>query len=294
MNYLHHNHTQKEYGKASPIKEKLFLFLKEFEQYVYKLMRGKNLTKEEGGIMHPSRNELWDSYTHEKSNEIRNKIVESYLNLVRQEAYKIKTPIGIEKQDIYQFGVLGLIDAVDKCDPDKIEKFEAYASIRIKGEIVDQLRQYAKHSQGVSRSTLKKIKEMEQIKNKLESIKKDKVNDREIMDYLNIDEKEYSKIQLKTVIHNGVPIEDFIDNPNEKKNFHIENAEEQILDEEMKKDIKKYLAILKEKERHVIESYYFQHKNISIIASELKVSQARISQLHHDGIKRLRQLMNVE
>lgn len=245
--------------------------------------------------MNPSRNELWDNYTIEKSQEVRNKIVESYLDLVNQETRKIKTPVGIEKQDIYQFGVLGLIDAVEKCDPEKVEKFEAYASIRIRGEIVDQLRQYAKHTQGVSRSTLKRIKELEKIKNELEMKKKDKVNENEIMEYLNLGEKEFSKLQMKTLIYNGVPIEDFYDNPNEKKEFaDSENAEYQILEEEMKREVRVYLEKLKEKEKYVIENYYLKHKNISIIAEELGVSEARISQLHHDGIKKLRILMSTE
>jgi len=239
--------------------------------------------------------EVWNLYTQEKSQKITNQIVESYLNLVKQETQKIKVPVGIEKQDIYQFGVLGLIKAVDNCDPDKVEKFEAYASIRIRGEIVDHLRQYAKHSQGVSRSTLERIKKMERIKNEIEIAKNDKVNEKEIMDYLNLNEKEFSKLQLKTLIYNGMSIDAFYENPNfEKKVDKTEDAEVQMLEDEKKKEVRFYLDKLKYKEKYVIDNYYFQHKNISVIANELGVSEARISQLHHDGINKLRLLLNNE
>lgn len=244
--------------------------------------------------MNPSRDELWDFYIKEKSLEARNKIVESYLNLVRLETSKITTPVGIEKQDIYQFGVLGLIKAVDRCDVEKLEKFDAFASIKIRGEIVDQLRQYAKHSQGVSRTTLKRIKEMEQIKNKIAIEKNGKVNEREVMEYLNLDEIEFSKLQLKTLIYNGVPIEDFYDNPNYEKKSNNDNVEKRILEEETVKEMKLYINMLKEKEKFVIESYYFKLKNISVIAKELGVSEARVSQLHHDGINKLRTLLTKE
>jgi len=245
--------------------------------------------------MNPSRNELWSLYTQKKSQEIRNQLVESYFSLVKQETQKIKTPVGIERQDIFQFGILGLIKAVDNCDPDKVEKFEAYASIRIRGEIVDHLRQYAKHSQGVSRTTLERIKKMERIKNEIEMLKNDKANEKEVMDYLKLDEKEFSKLQLKTLIYNGMSIDDFYENPNyEKKIDKSDDAENQMLEDEKKQEVKIHLNHLKEKEKCVIDSYYFQHKNISTIAKELGVSEARVSQLHHDGINKLRKLLNNE
>ncbi|NGY88928.1 hypothetical protein F6Y05_38785 [Bacillus megaterium] len=61
-----------------------------------------------------------------------------------------------------------------------------------------------------------------------------------------------------------------------------------------KKEVRFYLDKLKYKEKYVIDNYYFQHKNISVIANELGVSEARISQLHHDGINKLRLLLNNE
>lgn len=253
------------------------------------------IKKLRGGFrMNPSHNELWECYTQDKSQEIRNQIVEQYLELVSFETKKIKTPVGIDPQDIYQFGVVGLIKAVEKYDPEKGAQFESYAPYRIRGEIVDHLRQYANYSQGVSRTTLKKIKEMERIKAEIEMIKNDKVNEKDIMDYLNIGEKEFSKLQLKTLIYNGVSIEAFSDNPHyEKKTLDVnDDAELQILEEEKKIDLMFYIEKLKDKEKYVIKNYYFQHKNLNAISKELGVSEARVSQLHQEGIHKLRKLLS--
>lgn len=245
--------------------------------------------------MNPSRFELWNNYSQEKSQEIRNKIVESYLDLVKQETKKSKAPVGIDKQDIYQFGVLGLIKAVDKCDIKQIDKFESYASIKIRGEIKDQLRKHAMYSQGVSRTTLKQIKELERVKSKLETEKKEKVSGKDIMDYLNIEEKEFGRIQQKSIIYNGMSIDEFFDNPYEKKDFGEENnAEYQIIEDETKKEVIGFVKKLKEKERYVIENYYFKHKNINEISKDLNITEARVSQIHHEAIKKLRLLLGKE
>ena len=90
--------------------------------------------------------DIWDRYSQEenldKKKEIKKVIIEEYINLVKIIAGKLYNyyASNIEYDDLMSYGVIGLIDAIDKYDPSKNIKFETYASIRIRGSIIDQIR----------------------------------------------------------------------------------------------------------------------------------------------------------
>ncbi|WP_088362390.1 sigma-70 family RNA polymerase sigma factor [Bacillus cereus] len=246
--------------------------------------------------MNSSPEELWERFGIEKSQELRNQIVNKYINLVNKVANKMKYPDSIEKQDIRQYGIIGLIKAVDKYDKSLGARFEHYASIKIQGEILDQLRQFGKQSQGVSRTTIKRIRELEKAKKDLFMKKNDKVNEKELMEYLNLGEKEFSQLQFKTQIYNGISIDAFYENPRYEIKYTQEptDTEGEIILEEINNKLPEYIKKLKDVEREVIENYYFKMKNTGYIANMLGVTQARVSQIHHDAIRKLRLMINNE
>ena len=85
---------------------------------------------------------LWSDYARLRSQEIRDKLIVEYAPLVKLVAGRLGMYLGcnVEYDDLVGFGVFGLIDAIDKFDPRKNIKFETYASLRIRGEILDQIR----------------------------------------------------------------------------------------------------------------------------------------------------------
>lgn len=234
--------------------------------------------------------ELWSNYIESRSIEIRNQLVEKYMRLVYFELSKTNAPIGFEREDMLQFGTIGLINAIDKCDLEKIDKFENYALIRIRGEIMDALRVYIKNTQGISRDTLMKIKEIEKAKKEIIEITKDTVSDIEIMKHLNMNEIEYNKLQLKTIIYNGVSLEEYNESPADSP----ENIEKDYLRDETYNEIINSLPLLKDKEEFVIREHYLNNKPFNALAVELGVSFARVSQIHYEAIKQLRLLVNKE
>ena len=84
---------------------------------------------------------LWDSYTRTRTQEIREKIILEYAPLVKLVAGRLSMYLGytVEYDDLVGYGIFGLIDAIDKFDSRKDVKFETYASLRIRGAILDQI-----------------------------------------------------------------------------------------------------------------------------------------------------------
>ena len=88
------------------------------------------------------RKRLWDDYARLKTQEIREKIILEYAPLVKVVSGRLSMYLGynVEYEDLVSYGIFGLIDAIDKYDPKKEVKFETYASLRIRGAILDQIR----------------------------------------------------------------------------------------------------------------------------------------------------------
>lgn len=88
------------------------------------------------------RNKLWEKYIKTKSPELREKLILEYANVVNLVAGRLSIYLGyaVEYDDLVGYGIFGLIDAIDKFDLDKGVKFETYASLRIRGSILDQIR----------------------------------------------------------------------------------------------------------------------------------------------------------
>ena len=89
-----------------------------------------------------SKEKLWDLYAKNKNPELREKIIIEYAPLVKLVAGRLSMYLGynVEYEDLVSYGIFGLIDAIDKYDFNKNVKFETYASLRIRGAILDQIR----------------------------------------------------------------------------------------------------------------------------------------------------------
>lgn len=146
------------------------------------------------------RNKLWQEYIKNQSEQLREQIIIEYVPLVKLVAGRLNMYLGytVEYDDLVSYGIFGLIDAIDKFDYGKGIKFETYASLRIRGSILDQIRKM----DWIPRSVRQKQKQMESAVSKLEKEKGANVKDRDIAEELGISLDEYRSWEGLTNISN--------------------------------------------------------------------------------------------
>ncbi|MBR5579213.1 MAG: FliA/WhiG family RNA polymerase sigma factor [Lachnospiraceae bacterium] len=239
-----------------------------------------------------ARNDLWIAY--EKSNqsqEIREKLILEYAPLVKLVAGRLSMYLGynVEYEDLVSYGVFGLIDAIDKFDYTKAVKFETYASLRIRGAILDQIRKM----DWIPRTIRQRQKQIDQVMRQIESEKGRVATDEEIAIALGISNDEYLEWQSKMKITNIVSLNEFLEQGSEVPNptsgsRHFIMPEEAIEQEEIKKVLVEALGLLTQKERRVIELYYYEELTLKEISFILEVTESRVSQLHTKALQKMK------
>lgn len=239
------------------------------------------------------RKKLWDEYAKSKDPENREKIILEYAPLVKVVAGRLSMYLGynVEYEDLVSYGVFGLIDAIDKFDAQKDVKFETYASLRIRGAILDQIRKM----DWIPRTIRQKQKKIDTAMKELEAQNGRSATDGEIAAHLGITDDEYTDWQSQMKVTNVVSLNEFLDQgsevPNEanqKKSSQFDSPEEVIEKEELKRMLAQALDLLTEKERKVIVLYYYEELTLKEISNILEVSESRISQLHTRALQKMR------
>lgn len=240
------------------------------------------------------RNKLWDDYAKTKSPEIREKIILEYAPLVKLVAGRLSMYLGynVEYDDLVGYGVFGLIDAIDKFDFMKEVKFETYASLRIRGAILDQIRKM----DWIPRTIRQKQKKIDAVMKEIESTKGRAATDEEIAQGLGISQDEYSTWQSQMKITGVVSLNEFMDSGSEipadqSNQRRFDSPEEVIEKEELKKVLQDALELLTEKEKKVILLYYYEDLTLKEISNILEVSESRVSQLHTRALQKLKTKM---
>lgn len=237
------------------------------------------------------RMKLWDSYAKHKNADIREKLILEYAPLVKVVAGRLSMYLGynVEYEDLVSYGIFGLIDAIDKFDCTKEVKFETYASLRIRGAILDQIRKM----DWIPRTIRQKQKKIDAAMKQVEALKGRNATDAEIAEQLGISEEELLDWQGQMKITNLVSLNEYLETgseiPNEKSSSrHFDGPEEVIEKSELKKMLKEALELLTEKEKKVIVLYYYEDLTLREISSILGVSESRISQLHTRGLQKMK------
>ncbi len=234
---------------------------------------------------------LWIEYSHSKTSVIREQIIIEYVPLVKVVAGRLSIYLGqnVEYDDLVSYGIFGLIDAIDKFDYDKGIKFETYASLRIRGAILDQIRKL----DWIPRSVRQKQKAIDAAMKKLEAAKGSNYTDEDIAVELGISEDEYSSWLGQTNISNVSSLEDFLEQGNEVKSsgnpayMRIE-PENAVMEKEIKKSLADALEALTEKEKNVVLLYYYEELTLKEISRVMSVSESRVSQLHSKALKKMK------
>lgn len=232
---------------------------------------------------------LWEKYAKTKDKEIKKALIEKYIDLVKIVSGRMYNYYGskIEYEDLLGYGVLGLIDSIEKYDIKKNIKFETYAQIRIKGAIIDSIRKL----DWIPRSLRKKSKDVQNAINQLENkLGRDPTNE-EIAKFLNISVKELENILCDTSTFNVASLEDLIlSNEDFSASFQQENTrpEEICENKELKEILVESLNSLNENERLVITLYYYEDLTYKEIGHVLDLSESRISQIHSKAILKIK------
>ena len=200
----------------------------------------------------------------------------------------------VEYEDLVSYGIFGLIDAIDKFDALKDVKFETYASLRIRGAILDQIRKM----DWIPRTIRQKQKRIDQAIREIETKYGRSATDEEIAENLGITNEDYLDWQSQMKVTNVVSLNEFMeqggsDIPNNSAGGYTSSAqfdgpEEVIEREELKRILAEALELLTEKEQKVIVLYYYEDLTLKEISSILEVSESRISQLHTRALQKMK------
>lgn len=249
--------------------------------------------------MDKNEKKIWQLYKKTKRKELLEKIVEENLNIVHYYANRlyIFTSHTMEKDDLYSAGVMGLLDAIEKFDMSKNASFKTYASIRVRGSIIDEIRKV----DWVPRSVRKKSKDIDAAINHYLNEHGSMPTDKEIAAELDLTIEEYYKItdNLGPSFVSSLDIEVYSSKDGDKiklkemlKDNSQENYEEKRIRENIRRNIIESIGNLPENEKLVISLYYYENLTLKEIAMILEVTESRISQIHSSALNKLRVMLN--
>ena len=240
--------------------------------------------------------ELWNAYFQDKSNKrLRDALILQYIYLTRYVASRVKValPPTFSFEDISSYGVEGLIDAIEKYSPRFGARFETYALVRIRGNIIDKIRS----QDFLPRSVRKKIKSVKDAQEELKRKFGRNATTGELAEFLGCEKEKIEQIlgedtvvtsiyEKKATNDEAVEIIDTIQDTNQK------NPSEEIEDKTIKAQLEDALKRLPERERTILVLYYHENMTLKEIGDAIDISESRTSQLHAQAIMKLKNLLS--
>lgn len=234
---------------------------------------------------------LWEKYSTTKDKQIKDQLIVNYIPLVKYVAGKVSIQVGqyVEFDDLVSSGIFGLIDAIDKYDYRAGNKFETYATLRIRGSMIDAIRKL----DWIPRSIRQKNKKIEIAYRKLEQELNREPTDEELARELEISVKELEEEMRKANVSALVSLDEERGDDGHSTLYDASsnNLDATPEDEYSKKELKEMLVealdTLNEKEKIVISLYYFDDLTLKEIAKVLEVTDSRVSQIHSKALFKL-------
>ncbi|HUJ91135.1 MAG TPA: RNA polymerase sigma factor WhiG [Gaiellaceae bacterium] len=239
---------------------------------------------------------LWLKYRKTNDPALRDRLILTYAPLVKYVAGRLGSglPAHVDEGDLVSYGLLGLIGAIERYEPDRDVKFETYAIARIKGAIIDELRAM----DWVPRSVRSRARDIERAIGELEAKLGRAPTDEEISKKLGITEEELESSlteiarssiaaldELWTVSGSGgdqIALIDTIEDTD------APDPQSTLSQTEMREAIADAIARLPEREKLVVTLYYYEELTLREIGEVLGVTESRVSQLHTKAILRLK------
>jgi RNA polymerase sigma factor FliA len=239
---------------------------------------------------------LWREFRRNRDKHVRDRLILTYAPLVKFVAGRLGSglPAHVEENDLVSYGLLGLIGAIERYDPDRDVKFETYAIARIKGSIIDELRAM----DWVPRSVRSRARDIERAIAQLEAKLHRAPTDEEIAERLGITQEELEESltdisrssiaaldELWTISGQGGDQVALIDTIEDTQGPEPQSA---LAQTELREALGEAIARLPEREKLVITLYYYEELTLREIGEVLGVTESRVSQLHTKAILRLK------
>lgn len=227
---------------------------------------------------------LWIAYKEHHAKEVRDRLVEHYLPLVNIIAGRIaiSLPSHVDRDDLISSGFFGLMDAVERYDYERKNKFETYAGVRIRGAMLDYLRS----KDWLPTSLRQKIRNYEKTLSRLEGDLGRNATDEEIAEALGIEVEGLQKLVMQMNVATIIPLDDYIRVETAQNTMASPSAD--IEKKETQDMLAQAIGKLPEKEKQVVSLYYYEELTMREISLVMHVSEARVCQLHTKAIFRLR------
>ena len=239
---------------------------------------------------------LWKEYFQNRSNKkVRDTLIVQYIYLTRYVVGRVKVslPPTFSVEDISSYGVEGLIDAIEKYTPDKGARFETYALMRIRGNIIDKIRS----QDFLPRSARRKIKDVKQAQEQLRQKFGRPATTLEVADFLGMEPQRIDQIlaedtsigsiyEKRGSSDDSVAIIDTIQD--ESRLTPAEAMEEK----DVKSELETALKRLPERERMIMVLYYHENMTLKEIGDTIEVSESRVCQLHAQAIMKLKNILS--
>jgi len=250
----------------------------------------------ETGVKEVELRDLWRRYKEDGDASARERLVVAYSPMVKFVAGRLGAglPSHVDDADLISYGLMGLIGAIERFEPERGIKFETFAMTRIRGAIIDELRSL----DWVPRSVRSRAREIEAAQATLEHQLQRAPSEAELASKLGISEDElqtslleianssvYALDELWTVSDSSgdqVSLLDTISDP------RAEDPQESLASSEIKDRLTEAISSLPEREQLVVALYYYENLTLREIGEVLGVTESRVSQLHTKAVLRLK------
>ena len=244
---------------------------------------------------------LWREYRRTKDQAVRDRLIVTYAPLVKYVAGRLGSglPAHVDEGDLVSYGLLGLIGAIERYEPDRDIKFETYAMARIKGAIIDELRAL----DWVPRSVRSRAREIERAIAELEAKVGRAPTDEEIAAKVGISVEELEDSLTDISRSSIAALDELWSASGEGDQISLLDTIEDTsgprpadaLDEtETKELVADAISRLPEREKLVVTLYYYEELTLREIGEVLGVTESRVSQMHTKAVLRLRSRMQEE
>jgi RNA polymerase sigma factor for flagellar operon FliA len=242
---------------------------------------------------------LWEAYKSSGDEEAREQLILNFSPLVKYVAGRLSAglPQSVDGGDLISYGIFGLIDAIEKFEPERGIKFETYAIARIKGAILDELRAL----DWVPRSVRARAREIERAYIALEHKLRRVPSDEEVAEEMGLEYEDLQAIYTKLSYASIVSFEEIWSGGDREErapavsSIKDDTAADPVAiyeDGEMKDILASAIDRLPDREKTVIALYYYEGLTLREIGEILGVTESRVSQLHTKAVIRLRARLN--
>lgn len=212
-----------------------------------------------------------------------------YLPLVKYivSRFYIKETSIITKEDLFHWGIIGLMEAIDRFDENKGVKFETYAIKRIEGAIKDALRR----EDILTRGQREKYKRLISV---IDTLEEEELDERTIASKLGMDLDSYQELleEINPIVISS--IEELLESRRIEFSDESEAIEDRIINEELLESLRKAIARLNNREKQILSLYYYEGLTLKQIGLVLGITESRVSQLHTQIILKLKRMIKSE